>query len=85
MAVVKKQTDTEYIVSNLRFGKNIMGWWEVKFTCADGFCYGISDSCGGRAVKNKLKERILDRVLNQTEHPIQKVVNKSEKSSCKSL
>ena len=84
MAEVKKQTDTEYIVSNLKFCKNTMGLWEVSFICADGYCYSIADSGTGRAVKDRLKSRIVDKVLTQFEHPIQKVAAKRVKNSCKS-
>ena len=79
-----REGNRKYIVENLKFCKNTMGWWEVSFTCADGFCYSISDSGTGRAVKTKLRDQIVNEVLDQFEHPIQKVSDKSVKNSCKS-
>ena len=79
-----REEDKKYIVENLKFRKNTMGWWEVSFTCADGFCYTVADSDTGRAVKTKLRDEIVNRVLGQFEHPIQKVGGKSVKNSCKS-
>ena len=84
MAYFSREENKKYIIENLKFRKNTMGWWEVSFTCADGFCYTIADSGTGRAVKTKLRDEIVDRVLDQFEHPIQKVSGKSVKSSCKS-
>ena len=74
----------KYIIENLKFSKNAMGWWEVSFPCADGFCYTMADGGTGRAIKTKLRDEIVDRVLGQFEHPIQKVGGKSVKNSCKS-
>ena len=79
-----REGNKKYIIENLKFRKNTMGWWEVSFTCADGFCYSISDSGTGRATKTKLRDQIVNQVLDQFEHPIQKVISKSVKSSCKS-
>lgn len=79
-----REGNKRYIVENLKFCKNTMGWWEVSFTCADGFCYSISDSGTGRAVKTKLRDQIVKEVLDQFEHPIQKIGGKSVKNSCKS-
>ena len=79
-----REGNTKYIVENLKFSKNTMGWWEVSFTCADGFCYSISDSGTGRATKTKLRDQIVKQVLDQFEHPIQRVCDKSVKNSCKS-
>lgn len=84
MAYFSREENKKYIVENLKFSKNTMGWWEVSFTCADGFCYTIANSETGRAVKIKLRDQIVNRVLDQFEHPIQKVGGKSVKSSCKS-
>lgn len=84
MAYFSREENKKYIVENLKFSKNTMGWWEVSFTCADGFRFTIADSGTGRAVKTKLRDEIVDRVLDQFEHPIQKVSGKSVKSSCKS-
>ena len=84
MAYFSREENKKYIVENLKFSKNSMGWWEVSFTCADGFCYTIANSDTGRAVKTKLRDQIVDRVLGQFEHPIQKVSGKSVKNSCKS-
>lgn len=84
MAYFSREENKKYIVENLKFSKNSMGWWEVSFTCADGFCYTIADSGTGRAVKTKLRDEIVNRVLDQFEHPIQKVGGKSVKNSCKS-
>ena len=84
MAYFSREENKKYIVENLKFRKNTMGWWEVSFTCADGFCYTIADSGTGRAVKTKLRDEIVDRVLDQFEHPIQSFSGKSVKSSCKS-
>ena len=79
-----REGNKKYIVENLKFCKNTMGWWEVSFTCADGFRYSISDSGTGRATKTKLRDQIVKEVLDQFEHPIQKVCDKSVKNSCKS-
>ena len=79
-----REGNKKYIVENLKFSKNIMGWWEVSFTCADGFCYSIADGGTGRETKTKLRDEIVDRVLDQFEHPIQRVDGKSVKNSCKS-
>ena len=84
MAYFSREENKKYIVENLKFRKNTMGWWEVSFTCADGFCYTIANSETGRAVKIKLRDQIVNRVLDQFEHPIQKVIDKSAKNSCKS-
>lgn len=84
MAYFSREENKKYIVENLKFSKNSMGWWEVSFTCADGFCYTIANSETGRAVKTKLRDEIVNRVLDQFEHPIQKVIGKSAKNSCKS-
>ena len=84
MAYFSREENKKYIVENLKFSKNSMGWWEVSFTCADGFCYTVADSDTGRAVKIKLRDEIVNRVLGQFEHPIQKVSGKSVKNSCKS-
>lgn len=84
MAYFSREENKKYIVENLKFSKNSMGWWEVSFTCADGFCYTIANSETGRAVKTKLRDELVNRVLDQFEHPIQKVVGKSAKNSCKS-
>lgn len=84
MAYFSREENKKYIVENLKFSKNSMGWWEVSFTCADGFCYTVANSETGRAVKTKLRDQIVNRVLDQFEHPIQKVVGKSAKNSCKS-
>ena len=79
-----REGNKKYIVEKLKISKNTMGWWEVSFTCADGFCYTVADSDTGRAVKIKLRDEIVDRVLGQFEHPIQRVGGKSVKNSCKS-
>ena len=79
-----REGNKKYIIENLKFSKNTMGWWEVSFTCADGFCYTVADSDTGRAVKIKLRDEIVNRVLGQFEHPIQKVGGKSVKNSCQS-
>lgn len=79
-----REGNKKYIIENLKFSKNTMGWWEVSFTCADGFCYTIANSETGRAVKIKLRDQIVNRVLDQFEHPIQKIGGKSAKNSCKS-
>ena len=79
-----REGNKKYIVENLKFCKNTMGWWEVSFTCADGFRYSISDSGTGRATKTKLRDQIVKQVLDQFEHPIQKISDKSVKNSCKS-
>ena len=79
-----REGNKKYIVENLKFCKNTMGWWEVSFTCADGFRYSISDSGTGRATKTKLRDQIVKEVLDQFEHPIQRVCDKSVKNSCKS-
>ena len=79
-----REGNKKYIIENLKFRKNTMGWWEVSFTCADGFCYSISDSGTGRSIKTKLRDEIVNRVLDQFEHPIQRVNGKSAKNSCKS-
>ena len=79
-----REGNKKYIIENLKFSKNTMGWWEVSFTCADGFRYTVADSDTGRAVKTKLRDEIVDRVLGQFEHPIQNVGGKSVKNSCKS-
>ena len=79
-----REGNKKYIVENLKFCKNTMCWWEVSFTCADGFCYSISDSGTGRATKTKLRDQIVKQVLDQFEHPIQRVCDKSVKNSCKS-
>lgn len=86
MAYFSREENKKYIVENLKFSKNSMGWWEVSFTCADGFCYTIANSETGRAVKTKLRDEIVNRVLDQFEHPIQRVNKngKSVKNSCKS-
>ena len=84
MAYFSREENKKYSVENLKFSKNSMGWWEVSFTCADGFRYTMADGGTGRAVKTKLRDEIVDRVLDQFEHPIQKVCGKSVKSSCKS-
>ena len=84
MAYFTREENKKYIVENLKFRKNTMGWWEVSFTCADGFCYSMANSETGRAVKTKLRDEIVNRVLDQFEHPIQKVICKSVKNSCKS-
>ena len=79
-----REGNKKYIIENLKFRKNTMGWWEVSFTCADGFSYSISDSGTGRSIKTKLRDEIVDKVLGQFEHPIQRVGGKSVKNSCKS-
>ena len=81
-----REGNKKYIIENLKFRKNTMGWWEVSFTCADGFCYSMADSGTGRSIKTKLRDEIVNRVLDQFEHPIQRVNknSKSVKSSCKS-
>ena len=79
-----REGNKKYIVENLKFSKNAMGWWEVSFTCADGFRYTVADSDTGRAVKTKLRDEIVNRVLDQFEHPIQSFSGKSAKNSCKS-
>ena len=79
-----REGNKKYIIENLKFRKNTMGWWEVSFTCADGFSYSISDSGTGRSIKTKLRDEIVDKVLGQFEHPIQRIGGKSVKSSCKS-
>lgn len=68
--------DKDYIIKNIRYGKNTMGW-EASFTCADGYRYGIYDSTGGRQVKNRLRDRIVLTVMSQKDHPIQKVSRKA--------
>ena len=84
MEYFSREENKKYILENLKFSKNTMGWWEVSFTCADGFCYSIANSETGRAVKTKLRDEIVNSVLDQFEHPIQKVIDKSAKNSCKS-
>ena len=79
-----REGNKKYIIENLKFRKNTMGWWEVSFTCADGFSYSISDSGTGRSIKTKLRDEIVNKVLGQFEHPIQRVSDKSVKNSCKS-
>lgn len=72
-------TNQDYIVKNMVFRKNTMGWWEASFTCADGYRYSICDNATGRAVKPRLRDHLLKRVMGQKDHPIQKVVHVTQK------
>lgn len=72
-------TNHDYIIKNMVFRKNGMGWWEASFTCADGYKYSICDNATGRVVKPRLRDQLLKRVMGQTDHPIQKVVRVTQK------
>lgn len=65
-----KLTDLEYIMSHIKFDKNIMGWWEASFTFADGYQMTIADGGASKSIKAELKGRLIDRVL-RAKHPIQ--------------
>jgi hypothetical protein len=77
-----KQTDAAYIEANLQFRRNGMGWWEASFCCGDGYSYSVSEGGTGRSVKTNLRNRLLALVLDQDEHPIQKIVQKSPQKPC---
>ena len=69
MAVVKL-THEQFIAKNLKFSRNVMGWWQASFTCADGYQISVSDSGTGRAVKGALKDKLIQAVLSRS-HPVQ--------------
>lgn len=68
----QKLSNQEYVNANVKFSRNGMGWWQASFVCADGYQYSVCDSGTGRAVKNNLKNYIVQKVLTQKDHPIQK-------------
>lgn len=72
-------TNYDYIVKNMVFKKNTMGWWEASFTCADGYRYSVCDSATGRTVKPRLRDHLAKTVMAQADHPIQKVVQVTRK------
>ena len=46
-------TDKDYIAENITFGRNVMGWWEATFVCADGYQYHTCDKGNSRSIKGK--------------------------------
>ena len=60
-----------FIEAHVQFSKNIMGFWQASFTCADGFQYTVADPSSAKNTKSQLKSRLIERVLAQREHPIQ--------------
>lgn len=64
-------SDDAFIEARVQFSKNIMGFWQASFTCADGFQYTIADPSSAKNTKSQLKSRLIERVLAQREHPIQ--------------
>lgn len=74
MTVRAKISDREYVEKHIVEGRNAFGWVQVKFTCADGYVYTSADKIVGRAGRSKLKAHLIELVLAQTNHPIQKVV-----------
>lgn len=66
-------TNKEYIEKNIKVRKGVSGRWEASFEYADGYRVTVSDSLGGRQARAFLKDRIVNLVLSETEHPIQKL------------
>lgn len=69
----------EYIKSKIKFqhhGGNFMAGsynqMSANFICADGFSISVVDYTSGRKneLKKELTKRLVERVLNQKEHPI---------------
>ena len=73
MVTVKKMTDREFLEKNVKVGKNAIGMTEARFTCADGYSYSACEKTSGRDGRTKLKQHLIDWVLKQQDHPIQKV------------
>jgi hypothetical protein len=63
-------TDKDYIAENITFGRNVMGWWEATFVCADGYQYHTCDKGNSRSIKDVLKSRLIETVMKQNKHPI---------------
>lgn len=71
MAEEKKLTNEEFVEKHIDMHKNVFGYWEASFTCADGYRISCSYKATGRTVKKELKELLMQSVLTQIEHPIQ--------------
>ena len=67
-------TDREYIEKNMYFTQTASGHWNVHFKFADGYMCSIQDRGSAKVVKPLLKRMIIESVLRQKNHPIQKVV-----------
>lgn len=66
-----KLTNEQFVRAHVVFRRNVMGWWQASFTCADGYQYSVSDSGTGRSVKTMLTNRLVSAVLSQAAHPVQ--------------
>lgn len=76
MAVLKRElTDREFVTKNVKVKRDVLSdMYVAAFKCKDG--YSISWSCETNAYGNSLKtkrvikELLIDKVLEQTEHPV---------------
>lgn len=76
MAVLKRElTDREFVTKNVKVKKDeLSGMYVAAFKCKDG--YSLSWSCEPHAYGNSLKtkrvvkELLIEKVLEQTEHPV---------------
>lgn len=67
-------SDDAFIEAHVKFSKNVLGFWQASFTCADGFQYTIADfdPASTKTAKSRLKSDLIARVIAQRKHPIQR-------------